>query len=162
VFLPTTAWPADTLRRDTPVAGRQALWPNSGCPRQVLGHSRVAAQLGVKHSLMEASTRGTRQCPLSNSGSKSFTEKCSSGGQISVTSDPRVSCPVICVSVAGTPVSCCTNVRNVEINLLDVPLAALRLFLLTGVYISILHTSVILINMNSILDIFCDCDVSET
>jgi hypothetical protein len=178
VFLPTIAWPADTLRRGTSVAGRQPLWPNSGSPRQVLGHFRVAGPLGVKHSLMKASTRETRQCPLSNSGSKSFTKKCSSGGQISVTSNPRVSCSVICLSVTGTLVSCCINVRNVEISLLDVSLAALRLFLLAGVYIpmsiflsiclylyvyiSILHTAVILMNMNSIFDVFCDCDVSET
>jgi hypothetical protein len=112
---------------------------------------------------MKASTRETRQCPLSNSGSKSFTEKCSTGGQLSVTSDPRMSCPVICVSVAGTQVACCNNVRNVEINLLDLSLEAFQELLLAGVYISILHTAGILINMNSIFDIsFCECDVSET
>jgi hypothetical protein len=70
-----------------------------------------------------------------------------------VTSDPRLSCPVICVSVAGTLVACGTNVRNVEINLFVLSLAVLRLLLLAGVYISILHTAVILISMNSIFNI---------
>lgn len=46
-------------------------------------------------------------------------------------------------------------------------IAALRLFLLAIVYISILHTAVILISMNSIFDVthhlsFYECDVSET
>lgn len=79
-----------------------------------------------------------------------------------MTSDPPVSCPVICLSVAGTLVSCSIKVRNVEISLLDLSLAANRLYLLDGVYSYILHTAFILINMNSIFHIFCECDVSET
>jgi hypothetical protein len=102
---------------------------------------------------MQAFTRETRQCPLSNSGPKIFTEKCRSGGQLSVTSDPRVSCSVICVSVAGTLVACCTNVRNVETNCLVLSLEALRLFLLASAYISNLHTAIILTNTNSIFDV---------
>jgi hypothetical protein len=59
-------------------------------------------------------------------------------------------------------VACCTDVRNDEINIFDLSLAALRLFLLASVYASIVHTAVIQINMNSIFEIsFCECDFSE-
>lgn len=109
---------------------------------------RFLHEVGVSGAVREP-----RQYPLSNSGSKSFTEKCRHGGQLPVTSDPHVCCPIIYVSVVGTLVACCINVRNVEINLHIFLLAVLRLFLLQWCLYLFPHMTVILISMTSIFDV---------
>ena len=149
------------------------LWlGDSRCGRAVaLNVRRLDTSLWLDHwrkaQSYESVQREPGQCPLSNSGCKSFTKKMQTWRTtLRDVRSTRVLPSHLCI--CGWDTSDMLHQRQKSWNQSPfVFLVALRQFLLASVYISILHMAVILISMNSIFDVthhlsFYECDVSES